>query len=124
MESYSAVSGTSTVNFSNTGAGNGYMNPDNSTAPLPPTRLQSTGYIAAASPGNFCAYCFAAIGGRHSGGANYLLCDGHIKWYRTGMVSTGCDAFHPADGAGDRSGNCAAGTEASAGSFSATFSAI
>ncbi len=27
--------------------------------------------------------------GRHSGGSNFLFCDGHIKWLRGGQVSTG-----------------------------------
>jgi len=32
---------------------------------------------------------FAGPYGRHSNGANYLLCDGHVKWLMGGSVSTG-----------------------------------
>jgi prepilin-type N-terminal cleavage/methylation domain-containing protein/prepilin-type processing-associated H-X9-DG protein len=50
---------------------------------------------------------------RHSGGANYLLCDGHVKWYTQGSVSGGGPALNQGDAQGaDSSGfwNSAEGT--------------
>ena len=35
---------------------------------------------------------------RHSGGANYLLSDGHVRWLRPGAVSPGNNALDPARG--------------------------
>ncbi len=38
-----------------------------------------------AGPGQY----YDAAQGRHGGGSNFLLCDGHIKWLRGDQVSTG-----------------------------------
>ena len=32
---------------------------------------------------------YLAPAGRHSDGANFLLCDGHVKWLRGSQISTG-----------------------------------
>lgn len=64
--------------------------------------------------------------GRHTDGSNYLLADGHVKWYRGSQVSSGFNAASPTDpqGAGDDSAAArAAGTEDSTNQFAITFSA-
>lgn len=38
-----------------------------------------------AGPGKY----YLAAEGRHGGGSNFLLCDGHVKWLRGSQVSTG-----------------------------------
>jgi len=59
--------------------------------------------------------------GRHSGGSNFLLADGHVKWMKPNQVSGGTDAPTPtAAQTGGLSGT-AAGTANRA--FAATFSA-
>ena len=79
---------------------------------------------------------YLAPTGRHTGGSNFLLCDGHVKWLRGSQVSTG-DVYTsdttPASGAVEMptdaqdqrqpSGATAAGTE-SAQPWAATFSPI
>ena len=37
----------------------------------------------------FNSTMFTGAGGRHATGANYLACDGHVKWLMGGSVSTG-----------------------------------
>lgn len=72
---------------------------------------------------NANSYIAADSTGRHSGGANYLMCDGHVKWYPGGSVSSGLNALLPgnAQSAGDdRSAAYAAGTQNS--SYAVTFS--
>jgi len=47
------------------------------------------------SPGcNDTFGCFLSPTGIHGGGANYLLADGHVKWFQGGQVSTGMLAGH------------------------------
>ena len=79
---------------------------------------------------------YLAPTGRHTGGSNFLLCDGHVKWLRGSQVSTG-DVYTsdttpasnavetPTDAQDQRqpSGATAAGTE-SAQPWAATFSPI
>ena len=85
-----------------------------------------------AGPGQF----YQSAQGRHAGGSDFLLCDGHVKWLRGDQVSTGpvLGSDSPTKGAGERPtdaqdsnpnlkrGN-AAGTE-SAQPWAATFSPI
>ena len=67
--------------------------------------------------------------GRHTDGSNYLLADGHAKWYRGAAVSPGPSALNPTDaqgantvqfGNGGNSFPTAAGVDNSA--FAVTFS--
>ena len=76
---------------------------------------------------------YLAPTGRHTGGSNFLLCDGHVKWLRGSQVSTGdIDTTNssaasnetPTDNQDQRLPNgSAAGTE-SAQPWAATFSPI
>ena len=63
--------------------------------------------------------------GRHLEGSNYLLADGHVKWYKGGAVSSGFQANNATDaqeaGADDAAVK-AAGTET--GQFAITFSPL
>jgi len=56
-------------------------------------------------------------GTRHSGGANYLLADGHVKWLVGTQVSTGASAGQNTNG----TPNCAASVN-SLGNYAVTFS--
>ena len=40
---------------------------------------------------------YYAIDGRHSKGANYLLADGHAKWFLPAYISVGYNAINPTD---------------------------
>ena len=63
--------------------------------------------------------------GRHSDGSNYLLADGHVKWYRGSQVSSGFNAMKPTDPQGpgdDSTAAFAAGTQDSTNQYQITFS--
>ncbi len=69
--------------------------------------------------------------GRHTSGSNFLLADGHVKWFKGAAVSAGCTAFSSTDAEGanvcgyDHSGGMgrtAAGTGNLATGEAATFS--
>ena len=66
--------------------------------------------------------------GWHSGGANYLLADGHVKWYRGTQVSSGYNADFATDpqdmgiSAARAAGTTHMGTPTQAGAFQVTFS--
>jgi prepilin-type N-terminal cleavage/methylation domain-containing protein/prepilin-type processing-associated H-X9-DG protein len=72
--------------------------------------------------------------GRHSGGSNFLLCDGHAKWLPPASVSAGdapgadntCAAGTNAaqDACGGTWGNAAGTSNLSSGPFAATFSTL
>ena len=76
------------------------------------------------------------LSGRHSGGSNFLMCDGHVKWLKSTSVSTGQNpgnggnsAVAPMDCTQDESPHCyyssnlgAAGTAALTPPLTATFS--
>ena len=57
--------------------------------------------------------------GRHLSGSNYLMCDGHVKWYRGDRVSSYNSAASPTD---PQDGCRAAGTENP--NYAITFSGI
>ena len=66
---------------------------------------------------------FRPAQGRHDGGSDYLLADGHVAWLRGSGVSSGLPAAQPTDPQGaTKNGFSAVGTEAAATSFLATFS--
>lgn len=52
----------------------------------------------------------SGLNGRHSGGANYLLADGHVKWMLAGNVSGGGAAVNSTDYQGENPYTRAAGT--------------
>ena len=61
--------------------------------------------------------------GRHGGGSNYLLADGHVRWSQGAQISSGLAAASPSDPQGATAdGFSAAGTEAAPTPFAATFS--
>lgn len=66
--------------------------------------------------------------GRHTDGANYLLADGHVKWFRSAQISGGLAAVNPTDYPNQQADNIgrAAGTagllSAGGGPIAATFS--
>ena len=63
---------------------------------------------------------FAGIEGRHDGGSNFALADGHVKYFQPQAVSTGGDATLP--GAAQTMTAAAGTTAAPSQSFTATFS--
>ncbi len=64
---------------------------------------------------------FLTNGGAHTGGSNYLMADGHVKWLRPGSVSSGYPAASSGDAQGATNGNSAQGTSGSG--YTVTFSA-
>jgi prepilin-type N-terminal cleavage/methylation domain-containing protein/prepilin-type processing-associated H-X9-DG protein len=51
----------------------------------------ATGYMGRRDPGTLTCH-YTGKEGRHNGGANYLLGDGHAKWQRGSQVSSGRNA--------------------------------
>ncbi len=73
--------------------------------------------------GDYGGYTNQDNKGRHFDGSNYLLADGHVKWYRGSAVSSGFQAFNPTDAqeaGSDDGATKAAGTENS--QYAITFS--
>lgn len=62
----------------------------------------------------------AIANGYHTEGSNYLMCDGHVKWFKGSRISLGSPAPSATTAA---AGDVAAGTSA-LGSFAVTFSPI
>jgi prepilin-type N-terminal cleavage/methylation domain-containing protein/prepilin-type processing-associated H-X9-DG protein len=60
--------------------------------------------------------------GRHLAGANYLMADGHVKWFKSSKISPGYKAANSSD-AQDATSGAAAGTQ-NLGSAAVTFSPI
>ena len=82
--------------------------------------------VGSTPPPAYGGYIDPATNGRHTDGSNYLLADGHVKWYRGSQVSSGFNAANPTDpqqpGSDDMAVR-AAGTEDSTNQFAITFSA-
>ena len=81
------------------------------------------GRAAAATGGDYGGYINDTNKGRHFDGSNFLLADGHVKWYRGSSVSSGFAAYNPGDAQQDGSDDGAmhaAGTENS--KYAITFS--
>jgi prepilin-type N-terminal cleavage/methylation domain-containing protein/prepilin-type processing-associated H-X9-DG protein len=83
---------------------------------------------AAAAPGStYGGYIDGTTKGRHTDGSNFLLADGHVKWYRGSAVSSGFAALKstdPQDTQSDDAAARAAGTEDSSNQYAITFSPI
>ncbi len=63
--------------------------------------------------------------GRHTDGSNFLLADGHVKWYHGAQVSSGFAAINPTDpqdNQADDQAAHAAGTQDPSNQFAITFS--
>ncbi|MCW3062124.1 MAG: prepilin-type N-terminal cleavage/methylation domain [Capsulimonas sp.] len=70
------------------------------------------------------SYIDSATLGRHTDGSNFLMCDGHVKWFRGSSVSSGFNAANPSDAqqfGDDGSAAAAAGTDNS--QYAVTYSA-
>lgn len=86
----------------------------------------ATGNMGNRGPGTASSYPFwgiKSLEGRHFAGANYLMADGHVKWYRPSAVSSGEAAVNSTDAqepGGPDSQARAAGTENN--QFAVTFS--
>ena len=52
----------------------------------------ATGYLGGRLPPDARSTQFAAATGRHTGGSNFLLADGHARWLPGARVSSGLDA--------------------------------
>ncbi|HVK06871.1 MAG TPA: DUF1559 domain-containing protein [Armatimonadaceae bacterium] len=63
---------------------------------------------------------FRAKDGRHSGGANYIFCDGHAKWHKPTAVAAGFD--NPKPGDPGTVGLAPTASNSAYGGFAATFS--
>lgn len=80
---------------------------------------------AAAVKSAYGGYIDPTTKGRHNEGSNFLLADGHVKWYRGSQVSSGFNAVNPNDAQDNQSDDAAAraaGTENT--QYAITFSAI
>ncbi len=86
-------------------------------------------YATGNPPGQNLRQLGSAPNGVHTDGANYLAADGHVKWLRASVISSGKDAVNPTDPEND-AGEHAAGTGylnvdgGGAGSATLTFSKI
>jgi len=55
----------------------------------------ATGYLGGRLPPDTALTQFEASTGRHAGGSNFLLCDGHARWLPGNNVSSGLNASAP-----------------------------
>lgn len=91
----------------------------------------ATGYLGGRLPFNPLATQFEQSQGRHAGGSNFLLCDGHARWLHGANVSSGLDAARETCNQDNRPAlpGCegafhAAGTASDAPGIQATFSSL
>ena len=98
---------------------------ENQWGPTNPTVLFETGVLGGRAE-SAASYIDKANLGRHNNGSNYLLCDGHAKWYPGGAVSSGFSALlptNPQSSGDDSTYPYAAGTADSSNTYAITFSA-
>ena len=57
-----------------------------------PQGLFSTGYLGGRAAGGTYNSAYPGDKGRHLEGSNFLLCDGHVKWFPASRVSSGYNA--------------------------------
>ena len=85
------------------------------------------GNRAAVAPmSGYGGYIDPTTKGRHTDGSNFLLADGHVKWYRGSQVSSGFNAANstdPQQSGSDDGAVRAAGTEDTTNQYAITFSA-
>ncbi len=86
-------------------------------SPIPPN--YKPGKPVTGVLGNYAANFFS-LPGLHTGGSNYLLADGHVKWLRGSAVSPGVGAVAANNPQGTGGGDKAAGTQDS--TYVVTFS--
>ena len=81
----------------------------------------ATGYLRNTRNGSALSD-FTGVGGRHNGGSNYVMADGHAKWFRPENVSGGYVNTNPTDcGHPDANNPVAAGTGCGDSTLAATF---
>jgi prepilin-type N-terminal cleavage/methylation domain-containing protein/prepilin-type processing-associated H-X9-DG protein len=85
--------------------------------------ILQTGYLGGNTSRSYYTLSnFSGPKGLHLDGSNFLLADGHVKWFMAAAVSSGLSAHNPADAQGATLNYLAAGTEYNG--FAATFSTI
>jgi prepilin-type processing-associated H-X9-DG protein len=95
----------------------------------------ATGLFDYTPPDNSWSFYPYPHGGRHSGGSNYLMADGHAEWLGSGSITAGFNNGAPGSAGGDdtcgkpgnpesATGLCAANTSAVNGDIQATFSVL
>jgi prepilin-type N-terminal cleavage/methylation domain-containing protein/prepilin-type processing-associated H-X9-DG protein len=94
----------------------------------------ATGVFSLTPGANYWSFYPYQGGGRHSGGSNFVLADGHAKWLRGGTITAGWDNPTAGNAGGtsvcpqgggtlpNNTGLCAANTAAVNGTLQATFS--
>jgi prepilin-type processing-associated H-X9-DG protein len=99
--------------------------PDYSTSPAIDAATYTTGLMGGRAQFNWCYLgaggsgpCFPSTEGLHLAGANFLMADGHVKWFLGDNVSSGGNASSSTSA--QTSGGSAAGTSNEA--FQVTFS--
>jgi prepilin-type N-terminal cleavage/methylation domain-containing protein/prepilin-type processing-associated H-X9-DG protein len=98
--------------------GNGYGVSYNPYGVVDPDKvLYATGYLHNSNPAGTAH--FTGPLGRHSNGSNFVLADGHAKWFMPGAVSAG---YAAASSKNPPSSNLACGTEYGDPTIAATFS--
>ena len=97
----------------------GYNSNNNTPGGTPGTLKWATGYLRNSKTGAALGD-FTGPGGRHNGGSNFIMADGHAKWFRPENVSGGYVNSDP-NSCGNATGPLAAGTACSDNTIAATF---
>jgi len=81
----------------------------------------TTGYLRNSDP-SAAAQAYFTPTGRHSDGSNFVMADGHAKWFRPGAVSGGFPNATPGDcGSGGTGGRTASTVDCADSTIAATF---